>query len=812
MALFASRYLASKPFDLKAFGDIQTYALSGYYNIHDYAVTSWCHHTEEAIARSSSLSADLFSEVIHSLSAHLRFHLEVQAGEFPDHPTPGDILPRFRQLSTNGRARQEFGNLSTRTLAIREVIEAIWALMPHNPDMQKSIGLQMYGPKQFKCCNTWCNWFSDGFQGVEQRRDHIDQHNRPFRCPVDGCFAGALGFPSEQQLQHHATRHHRETEKLLFPTTLFVKKQPNIAAAIRAGDLEAVKSTIQNSIAVTGAFDFVNPIKLLGASKTWTTLTLAVNLKHFDICQYLLEEGALPNSQDFQAAIAQNDADILGLLFSHIPSAELAKLDPGSLYAADRDTQRMVGRIFGLHHPRYMLYDSFVLKAIKQDRLEIVKSFLDCEDDIIRQRLKADYHAWMQHIMGSSQECLQALLSIDKSDVLMKQVFFEAHIDGNESMLSCIASVTPELSDWICLQGDQTARTDNLRYGVISKALMQVVSKSEEKNIWAFLGASFHFMPLDGRLGKMNRITLREMLNTDDSLFHQKDERGATLLHGFIDSGDVEMVQFATSVKGVDLNTHCKGPDDGGSLSPIRLALKRIGHRGIDGGWASVTIVYSLLGTGRVNLSEMKVDDELACLMAAGGMHGHLTQPFVGKGLSQLCPAAREDEIRRLVLDLPRLANEFNNFLFSSSDAAEWKRNFSLQYLVANHDVYFIFEKMFRQGEYTSAVKIFRERSRDCLLTPAERVVFFKYAIQVDDSSLLTKLLTDSTAVKTAIFMVAARGSPNLFHTLLGRGIQFNIRNDAGLTPLEVAQSHLNQATEEWLENWMFPKHVPRKY
>lgn len=800
MALFASRYLASKPFDLKAFGDIQTYALSGYYNIHDYAVTSWCHHTEEAIARSSSLSADLFLEVIHFLSAHLRFHLEVQAGDFPDHPTPGDILHRFRQLSTNGRARQEFGNLSTRTLAIREVIEAIWALMPHNPDMQKSIGLQMYGPKQFKCCNTWCNWFSDGFQGVEQRRAHIDQHNRPFRCPVDDCFAGALGFPSEQQLQQHATRHHGEAEKLLFPTTLFIKKHSNLAAAIRAGDLEAVKSTIQEFIAVTGAY------------KTSTTLTLAVNWKHFDICQHLLEEGALPNSQDFQAAIAQNDADILGLLVSHIPSTELANLDPGSLYAADKDTQRMVVRIFELHHPRSMLYDSFVLKAIKQDRLEIVKSFLDCEDDIIRQRLKADYHAWMQYIMESSQECLQALLSIDKSGVLVKQVFFEAHTGGNESMLSCIPSVTPELSDWICLQGDQTSCTDNLRYGIISKALVQVVSKSEEKNIWAFLGTSFHFLPLDGRLGKMNRVALREMLNTDDSLFHQKDERGATLLHGFIDSGDVEMVQFATSVKGVDINTHCEGPDDGGSLSPIRLALKRIGHRGIDGCWASATIVYSLLGTGRVNLSEMKVDDELACLMAAGGIFGHFKQPFVGKGLSQLCPTAREDQIRSLVTELPRLANEFNSFLFSSPDVADWKRNFSLQHLVANHDLYFIFEKMFRQGEYTSAVKIFRERSRDCLLTPAERVVFLKYAIQVDDSSLLTKLLTDSTAVKTAIFMVAARGSPNLFHTLLGRGIQFNIRNDAGLTPLEVAQSHLNQATEEWLENWMFPKHVPKKY
>lgn len=801
MALFASRYLASKPFDLKAFGDIQTYALSGYYNIHDYAVTSWCHHTEVAIARSSSLSADLFSEVIHSLSAHLRFHLEVQAGEFPDHPTPDDILPRFRQLSTNGRARQEFGNLRARTLAIREVIEAIWALMPHNPDMQKSIGLQMYGPKQFKCCNTWCNWFSDGFQGAEQRRDHIDQHNRPFRCPVDGCFAGALGFPSEQQLQQHATRHHREAEKLLFPTTLFVKKHPNIAAAIRAGDLEAVKSTIQKSIAVTGAFDFAHSIKLLGPSKARTILTLAVDLKHFDICQYLLEEGASPDSQDFQAAIAQNDADILGLLVSHIPSAKIANLDPGSFYAADNETQRMVMKTVEFHHPCSIFLDSFVLNAIKQDRHEIVKSFLDCEGGIIRQGLKADYHTLMEHILGSSQECLQVLLSIDRSGVLLKQVFFEAHARGDEYILSRLPPLVPRLSDWICLQEYHNSHAKDGRHRERWKSLTQVVSKFAGTNIWASLGVSFRFLPLDARLIEMDQSTLREMLTTDDSLFHQKDERGATLLHGFIASGNIEMVQFATMVPGVDLDVPCKGLDDGDSLSPIKLALQRIGDlsRGM---WdTSTKILWSLLSTGRMDLSEIEIDDELVCLITIGKQKIPSFQSIIEEALSHLCPTATRDEIKSLIQRLPFLADDLATIRRLGLHVGVRKREFGLSRLMKDKDLYSLFGTLIAERDFAAATKLFSKKNERYLLTEAERAAFIDFAIKDNDPYTLIKLLIDEDVTRTAAFSIAAHGPSALLEALLAtRGVDFGRVNDDGLTLLQVAQDHQNENVAEWLQ------------
>lgn len=738
MALFTSRYLASTPFDLKVSDEIQSYALSGYYNMHDYAVTSWWHHTHQAIEDTSSLSTELFSDMVESLSVSLRTALKAQSGEPSDSTTPGTILARFRQLPTDDRAREDFGNLSTGTLAIREVIETIWTLMSHNPDFQKSIGLQLYGSKQYKCSNTWCHRFSDGFQGSKQRDDHMNQHFRPFRCSFDGCFAGALGFPSEKQLQQHVSRHHREPEKLRFPTARSPVKQRSMFLAIRAGDLEAVKESVRKSIEVKGIFDFDVPVRL-----SRPVLTLAVEYKQFDICQYLLEVGASPVQRELREAIAGNDADILGLLISHIPSAKLAVMDFGSLFSSspgptNADAQRTFVSTIALHHPRFKFSDSLVLDAIKQDLLEIVKYCLTHENDMFKQRLEERYDEWMSQIMRASQECFHVLLAYDTSGVVMTQAFFEAHVRCDVTILSRLPSLTPEISEWIGFQWyrDHFANREPFE---LPDSLVSIISKLRPKNTWDLLGVSFCFYPLDLRLRRMNRNSFREILNVDNSLCFQKDKNGATLLHGIIGEGDIEMVELITAVPGIALNATCRLHGDSDGVTPLSLALSRMTHReaGVSLKWAK--IVYMFLSTEGTDISKISTEDELTLLMAAASSNDQELQRIVEKVLSLLCPTATADKIQRLMQQLPSQAGALHTLLSITAVDIQ-RRHVCLTNLMANPNV---FDCLIKHGDISGAAKLLVSQQSESYQLPAEeKKALAKYAIQMDDAVLLQKVLT----------------------------------------------------------------------
>ncbi|KAF3163434.1 hypothetical protein EYR41_008802 [Orbilia oligospora] len=68
--------------------------------------------------------------------------------------------------------------------------------------------IRLYGPP-FRCTDVKCIHFHAGFPDSEQRRRHLETHNRIFKCTVKTCPFNQIGFSSAGQLHQHDMSKHR---------------------------------------------------------------------------------------------------------------------------------------------------------------------------------------------------------------------------------------------------------------------------------------------------------------------------------------------------------------------------------------------------------------------------------------------------------------------------------------------------------------------------------------------------------------------------------------------------------------------------
>ncbi|ETS75549.1 hypothetical protein PFICI_12493 [Pestalotiopsis fici W106-1] len=590
MALFSSRYLLSKPFQSQAFDEVQGYALSGYYNVHDYFVTSWWHHTNESFKHISSCPENILSEMVISLSRYLRQHFTQYVDEHVIHSTSDQTFAQFRRLPVDQRSREESGSLGERTRSVREALELVWKLVPQHPNTKISTGLQLYGPKHYKCPHSWCHCFEDGFLHRKERDDHINQHMRPFRCPVDGCYATSLGFASQLQLQQHDKRYHPGPEEPRFFVSETPKEYKNVWAAIAEGALEAVTTIIDKEIKSSGFFDFSKRYRRGGDSLAGTTaLECAVMFGNFDICQLLLSKGASPfakgawpldlnpkYSSALQIAIEANDADIMSMLISHFQTKDIQNAmgseTKSLLEHACAETQNAFMNALEFYHPQILLPCEWLMNALRLKQRECIKFYFLRRDGTHRNKTilplppskyyyfqeTLDYqmtgNTLLRYIIRTSGECFQTLLSYEQEDLALKQIFFEACALGKQIILSRLPPMKPELSEWFGFEENLSYFIDHHEVIESSHPLVRVIERLKPRNVWNIIGTHIRFLPLEPWLRGMNTGALKEMLHADNTLLFKKNDAGATLLHGFVNAKDPEMVKFIASVEGVDLN------------------------------------------------------------------------------------------------------------------------------------------------------------------------------------------------------------------------------------------------------------------
>ncbi|KAF2997028.1 hypothetical protein E8E14_005978 [Neopestalotiopsis sp. 37M] len=875
MALFNSQYLTSRPFEAQTVDDIKNYALDGYYNLHDYAVTSWWYHANESFEHITSCPADIFAQMVESLSKHLQQHFPARADETVRDSTFDQVLVDFRQLSADHRTREKSGSLGQRSGAFREVLETLWISMLREASTKDSIGLQLLGPMRYKCPHSWCHFFENGFLQRTQRDDHIEQHDRPFRCTVEGCYAANLGFSSQQQLQQHDRRQHQEPDRPRFSVSKKPKEYKTVWTAIADGVLEAVEAVVQRETAKSNSFSLDERCPGGFVGKGYTALEYAVHRGKYDICQYLLSAGASPvgkalgpglKSPDFPSALdlalRKNDADITYLLISHYrsthPLASLGNETDKLLLDVSAEVRNAFVNALEIYRRGIELNEYWLMHAFIIRQPEWIKSYYLQHDGIKKKRtilqlLKENNGLYMSYIMGTSEECFQTFLSYESEQEAINQIFFEACATGNELILSRLPSMKPELSEWWAFKEYLSFFSTNHEHLESSHPLMRVIERLKPRNFWNMFGTNFRFLPLEPWIRDLSRSAMREWIRTDDTLLLNKDGQNSTLLHGYIlrmtliwwspsyqwestfhpmyrpeDMRDQEMLSEADKEKyeeslrpfweiltedlpgSMVYETAKENLTDlsrkiwderkfdvflqygDASYTPIRLALDLPT-------WNGKAIAYALLNTGLVDISTGSIPDELHVLVAAAKTRDNkLMEYLIHTGRSKLCSTATEDEAHHLMLHLPRNATDLLVISALESGDEIVSRELEIIQHVDGAENFFLIDSLVRREEFLIARELVLRKPDNFSMGSAEREALVEYAVETDDLSLLRKLMNEDL-IDTAIFLIAANGSPNLFNAVPRneREIQ-NVRRNDGMTPQQVAQFHQNCDVEHW--------------
>ena len=194
----------------------------------------------------------------------------------------GKQLDEITHLARQRQSNEGYLDLETQLQRRRSIYEGI--ITDIDLDNESSRKFLQNQSSLFKCPKIWCEFFYDGFENKERRNQHVNQHERPFRCSFTDCLHAKLGYDTEKDLKRHERKSHPtgQDSEWAFPTPHKPKKPLDIWAASEKGDLATVKRLVEQGV------DINQKISPKGSR---TPLYLAVSNDHHDVVKYLLEQG-----------------------------------------------------------------------------------------------------------------------------------------------------------------------------------------------------------------------------------------------------------------------------------------------------------------------------------------------------------------------------------------------------------------------------------------------------------------------------------------------------------------------------------------
>lgn len=235
---------------------IRGYIQEGHYGLSDYSVVYWQEHVSR-IVRGNALdtkdSLITFNAVIHKFLSRRSTpgtKTTNRGGSSISH------LNRFKNevfypdlVQAMAYTRNEPGNFSTSSkdcrpavaqlLKIRDIMERV--VLEADPSLKERLQM-LYGPNIFKCPETQCSFFYEGFPVASQRNAHEGKHRRAFVCTYPGCTSALIGFTTAAELNKHNVDYHGAVmDKHSFPWNGNVASI-NIEKQIKAGNLSEVQA------------------------------------------------------------------------------------------------------------------------------------------------------------------------------------------------------------------------------------------------------------------------------------------------------------------------------------------------------------------------------------------------------------------------------------------------------------------------------------------------------------------------------------------------------------------------------------------
>ena len=391
LAVSCTSYLTSRPFQREATPqEVDLSASRGYYAFQDYAVKHWYDHCQEVVDSSASLTSTQCEDALTSLQTFLHSYRVSSDLENDENEEENDgITWFFERLRLKDECeRNEYFNIEHRTLCIRTRLESL-DVQSLDVAAREAFTSLHDTITPYKCPKPWCDLFTNGFQIIEDRNQHIDLHDRPFVCPVVDCFASTLGFDFQIKLDQHSKEHHRESDNGVNFTRVLLQEPRNLCEAAERGDLTAVKSFLDSG---------GNMNQTSRTNGAQTPLYFAAKHGHFHICELLLESRlhlSPPHHLALRVAVGNGETDIVRLLLQHrnfqryesqdyCESLSLIACENGYLGIVKLLIEEGLTNISSINTPLGRLipftfqktYSSALEAACKAERLAVVKYLL----------------------------------------------------------------------------------------------------------------------------------------------------------------------------------------------------------------------------------------------------------------------------------------------------------------------------------------------------------------------------------------------------------------------------------------------------
>ncbi|KAL2820837.1 hypothetical protein BDW59DRAFT_150618 [Aspergillus cavernicola] len=213
--------------------DLRKYALKGHLAFQDYAAAAWYMHIKALVeSKQRFLDGGVMLDVSTSpstqmdkVSQELEDFVLAYEEEFPEdtvleqsrndceffqqYPFYDDLVRIWDHICSTQRGNMEtknavsIGSLKTAFERNRGLLESL----SEDPSVDFS---SLYGKYPFRCPKITCFFFHEGFKSAAIRKDHVAYHDRPIRCPVEGCSRYTFGFRSNNELTYHVKQFHPE--------------------------------------------------------------------------------------------------------------------------------------------------------------------------------------------------------------------------------------------------------------------------------------------------------------------------------------------------------------------------------------------------------------------------------------------------------------------------------------------------------------------------------------------------------------------------------------------------------------------------
>ncbi|KAI6776492.1 hypothetical protein HG530_000437 [Fusarium avenaceum] len=290
MALFCCRYLSSQPFLIdKECPDIYHAIQTGYFGFMDYAAVHFTSHRQAILSLYRKLYSASESKIAvdAAISDLVRSYCDEVSDALVEPPCTDHHLKT---------SHQDLGlSIEKRVAFIRETIHT-----QQNDLFLDAQFTNLEGPVRFKCPRIQCSKFAIGFVRQDAYDEHLEAHDRPFRCNDPDCFAYVIGYASQKQLKDHYENFHSESSqsKFSFPNVKGAGGW-DVVEACKAGNLDEVKRFHQAGVDLSKAIP-----------KKTKPLSAAVIAGRSQICEYLVSNGVDPYRQAHRVSIGSSPASL----------------------------------------------------------------------------------------------------------------------------------------------------------------------------------------------------------------------------------------------------------------------------------------------------------------------------------------------------------------------------------------------------------------------------------------------------------------------------------------------------------------------